>query len=104
MIEIVELSRINNKTAYSVNSYIPRSEKFSFSLNEFKIDFYKNVHILEHLRKLSSYTDYLIHVFKTYEIIISEIQKRDELESEIKRKYEGYQQWPDLRSLRTAEL
>lgn len=104
MIEIVELSKINNKTAYSVNSYIPHSEKFSFSLNEFKIDLYKNVHILEHLRKLSSYTDYLIHVFKIYEIIISEIQKRDELESEIKRKYEGYQQWPDLRSLRTAEL
>lgn len=103
MIEIVELSRINNKTAYSVNSYIPRSEKFSFSLNEFKIDLYKNVHILEHLRKLSSYTDYLIHVFKIYEIIISEIQKRDELESEIKRKYEGYQQWPDLRTINDEE-
>lgn len=103
MIEIVELSKINNKTVYSVNSYIPRSEKFSFSLNEFKIDLYKNVHILEHLRKLSSYTDYLIYVFKTYEIIISEIQKRDELESEIKRKYEGYQQWPDLRTINDEE-
>ena len=42
-------------------------------------------------------------MFKTYEIIISEIQKRDELESEIKRKYEGYQQWPDLRTINDEE-
>lgn len=104
MIEIVELSKLNNKTDYSVNSYIPRSEKFSFSINEFIIDFNKNVQVFEHLKKLSAYTDYLIHMYKTYEIIISEIQKRDELESEIKRKYEGYQHWPDLRTINDEEF
>ena len=103
MIEIVELSKLNDKTSYSINSFIPRSQKFSFSINENKIDFLKNIPALEHIKHLSVYSDYLIHVYKTYETVISEIQKRDELESEIKKKYEGYQYWPDLRTINDEE-
>lgn len=103
MIEIVELSKLNDKTSYSINSFIPRSEKFSFSINENKIDFLKNIPAFEHIKNLSMYSDYLIHVYKTYETVISEIQKRDELESEIKKKYEGYQYWPDLRTINDEE-
>lgn len=103
MIEIVELSKLNDKTSYSINSFIPRSEKFSFSINENKIDFLKNIPAFEHIKNLSVYSDYLIHVYKTYETVISEIQKRDELESEIKKKYEGYQYWPDLRTINDEE-
>lgn len=63
MIELVELSKLNNKTAYSINTYIPRSEKFSFSISDNKIDFYENIQVFEHLKKIYAYTDYLIHVY-----------------------------------------
>lgn len=103
MIEIVKLSKLNNKTTYSLNSFIPRSEQFSFSIKEKEIDFYKNIQLFEYFKNLSACSDYLVHVYKTYEIIISEIQKRDELEAEIKRKYEGYQHWSDLRTINDEE-